>query len=98
MNNTTETTKKSRPIFCVVQSDKMDKSRVGVIEKNVKHSVYGKYQKRITKLMFHDENNETRVGDQVLIVPGRPLSKRKNYKLLRVVTSNRLSDSAKTEG
>lgn len=77
--------KKSRPVRVVVTSDKMNKSRVGTIEHLVKHERYGKYLRRRTKLMFHDENNESRVGDTVLIASSRPLSARKKFTLMQVV-------------
>lgn len=77
--------KKSKPILCVVTSDKMSKSRVGTVERLVKHQRYGKYLKRRTKLMFHDETNESKLGDSVLILPGRPKSCRKRFDLYKVV-------------
>lgn len=77
--------KKSRPIRVVVTSDKMNKSRVGTAEHLVKHPRYGKHMRRRTKLMFHDEQNETRTGDTVLISQTRPLSARKKFTLLQVV-------------
>lgn len=77
--------KKSRPIRVTVSSDKMNKSRVGKAERLVKHERYGKFQRFTTKFMFHDEKNETRAGDIVLITPSRPLSARKKFTLLQVV-------------
>jgi small subunit ribosomal protein S17 len=77
--------KKSRPVKLVVTSDKMNKSRVGTIEHLVKHARYGKYMRRRTKLMFHDEKNESRQGDLVLVAQTRPLSGRKRFTLLQVV-------------
>lgn len=77
--------KKSRPIRCVVTSDKMNKSRVGTYERLVKHERYGKYIRRRTKVMFHDETNVSKLGDEVLVSPSRPMSSRKKYKLDQVV-------------
>lgn len=77
--------KKQRAIRGVVTSDKMDKSRVVTVTKLVKHPVVGKYVKRSTKFMFHDETNQTRIGDEVLIEPTRPQSARKSFKLLSVI-------------
>ncbi len=77
--------KKSRPVRVVVSSDKMNKSRVGTIERLVKHEQYGKYIRRRTKLMFHDEKNETKAGDVVLVTASRPLSARKRFSLLQIV-------------
>ena len=79
------TEKKSRPIKVVVTSDKMNKSRVGTAERLVKHPRYGKYIRRTTKYMFHDEQNTTRTGDEVLITQTRPMSARKKFQLLEVV-------------
>lgn len=79
------TEKKARPIRCKVTSDKMQKSRVGTFERLVKHPRYGKFIRRRTKIMFHDELNQTRVGDEVLIAPSRPMSSRKKFQLLEVV-------------
>ena len=68
-----------------VVSDKMDKSITVLIERRVKHPVYGKYMTRSTKLHVHDENNESRAGDKVEIVECRPMSKTKAWNLVRVV-------------
>ena len=85
MRENLKTEKKSRPIQCVVTSAKMERSRVGTIEHLVKHEAYGKFLGRRTKMMFHDENNETQVGDKVLIIQTRPISARKRFKLLKVL-------------
>ena len=76
---------KSRPIKCVVTSAKMNRSRVGTLERTVKHERYGKYMRRRTKFMFHDENNESREGDTVLLVQSRPISANKRFALLKIV-------------
>ncbi|TNF91593.1 MAG: 30S ribosomal protein S17 [Gammaproteobacteria bacterium] len=68
-----------------VISDKMDKSAVVLIERRVKHPVYGKFMKKSTKLHIHDENNECGVGDTVQISECRPISKTKSWKLVKVV-------------
>ncbi len=70
----------------VVVSDKMQKSVVVATERRVQHGVYGKMQKRTSKFVAHDENNEAKVGDTVIITESRPLSKRKRWALVRVVT------------
>lgn len=80
-----EKEKKSKPFSGLVTSDKMDKSRVVTVERLVKHEQYGKYIKRRTKLMFHDEKNESRIGDTVLVIPSRPHSARKRFDLLKIV-------------
>lgn len=79
----TEKTKST--LLGTVVSDKMDKSITVLIERRVKHPVYGKYMTRSTKLHVHDENNESRAGDKVEIVECRPMSKTKAWNLLRVV-------------
>lgn len=68
-----------------VASNKMDKSISVVIERYVKHPMYGKFVRRSTKLMAHDENNEAREGDVVTIRETRPLSKKKAWSLVEVV-------------
>ena len=68
-----------------VVSDKMNKSAVVLIERKVKHPIYGKFVKKSTKLHIHDENNECGVGDTVQISECRPISKTKSWKLVRVV-------------
>ena len=68
-----------------VVSDKMDKTIVVAIEDNVKHSLYGKIVKKTVKFKAHDENNECRVGDKVMIMETRPLSKDKNWRLVEII-------------
>lgn len=68
-----------------VVSNKMDKTVAVAIERLIKHEKYGKYIRRTTKLLAHDEANECKEGDLVDITPCRPLSRRKSWKLLRVV-------------
>ena len=85
MSQATETKKPVKEIRCVVTSDKMTKSRVGVVERVVKHPVAGKDLRRRTKLMFHDDTNQTHVGDEVIVSPSRPMSARKKFTLVRVV-------------
>src|SRR5712691_7224717 len=69
-----------------VTSAKMSKTRRVEIPRLVKHARYGKYIKRRTICHVHDEKNESRTGDTVEIMETRPLSKTKNWRLLRVVT------------
>ena len=68
-----------------VVSDKMDKSITVQIERLVKHPVYGKYIRRSTKVHAHDENNECRMGDVVVVEQCRPLSKTKKWRLVKLV-------------
>jgi small subunit ribosomal protein S17 len=80
-----EAKKPSRALVGRVVSSKMDKTIAVEIERLIKHERYGKYIRRTTKLLAHDENKEAREGDTVSIVPCRPLSRRKSYKLVSVV-------------
>jgi small subunit ribosomal protein S17 len=68
-----------------VVSNKMDKTVAVSVERLVKHPMYGKYVRRTTKLLAHDENNECKEGDTVSITPCRPMSRRKSWMLVRVV-------------
>jgi small subunit ribosomal protein S17 len=68
-----------------VTSTKMDKTIAVSIERLVKHPTYGKYIRRTTKLLAHDEANDCKEGDTVSIKPCRPMSKRKSWVLVRVV-------------
>lgn len=69
-----------------VVSIKMQKTITVAVERLVKHPTYGKYVRRTTKLLAHDENNECQEGDLVEIQECRPLSRRKAWRLARVVT------------
>ncbi len=68
-----------------VISDRMDKTITVLIERKVKHPLYGKFVKKSTKLHVHDENNECSIGDVVRITECRPLSKSKSWKLVEIV-------------
>ena len=68
-----------------VVSDKMDKTVVVAIEDNVKHPLYKKIIKNTIRLKAHDENNTCGVGDRVLIMETRPLSKDKNWRVVEIV-------------
>lgn len=69
----------------LVVSNKMDKSVVITVERKVKHPIYGKFVKKTTKFMAHDEKNECGIGDTVLIMETRPLSKNKNWRLVQIL-------------
>ena len=69
----------------VVVSDKMDKTIVVAIEGKVKHPLYKKIIKRTVKLKAHDEKNECGVGDKVMVMETRPLSKDKRWRLVEIV-------------
>jgi small subunit ribosomal protein S17 len=80
-----EVKKPSRALTGKVVSNKMEKTIAVEIERLIKHPRYGKYIRRTTKLLAHDENKEAREGDTVSIAPCRPLSRRKSYKLVSVI-------------
>jgi small subunit ribosomal protein S17 len=69
----------------IVTSDKMQKSIVVSVERKVKHPKYGKFVKKTTKFVAHDENNDCNEGDTVKIMETRPLSKNKNWRLVEIV-------------
>ncbi|MCF8293809.1 MAG: 30S ribosomal protein S17 [Chitinophagaceae bacterium] len=69
----------------LVTSNKMDKSITVSVERKVKHPIYGKFLKKTTKFMAHDEKNECSIGDLVKIMETRPLSKNKCWRLVEVV-------------
>ncbi len=84
MNKNTE---KMRTITGRVISNKMDKTASVLVERLVKHPVYGKIIKRSTKLLVHDEQNQCNAGDVVLITSCRPMSKKKSFRLVEIVES-----------
>jgi small subunit ribosomal protein S17 len=69
----------------VVVSDGMQKSVVVSVERRVQHPIYGKTQKRTSKFLAHNENDEAKVGDRVEITETRPLSRRKRWAVTRVI-------------
>jgi small subunit ribosomal protein S17 len=73
----------------VVTSDKMDKTIVVVVKNLVRHPLYGRIVKQDKKFKAHDENNESHVGDTVEIMETRPLSKDKNWRVVRIVEKAR---------
>jgi small subunit ribosomal protein S17 len=68
-----------------VVSNKMEKSITVAIERKVKHPIYGKFMKKTTKLMAHDEQNQCGIGDTVRIMETRPLSKNKRWRLVEII-------------
>lgn len=68
-----------------VVGNKMDKSITVAVERKVKHPIYGKFVKKTTKLMAHDETNDCGVGDIVNIMETRPLSKNKRWRVLEIL-------------
>ena len=69
----------------VVISDKMQKGVVVAVERQVRHGMYGKTQRRTSTFLAHDEHDEAKIGDKVGIVESRPLSRRKRWAVTRVV-------------
>ena len=82
-----ENVTKLRTITGRVVSNKMDKTITVLVERVVKHPVYGKYIKRSTKMMAHDEQNICQEGDIVAITSCRPISKHKTFRLVSVLES-----------
>ena len=68
-----------------VVSDKMDKTVVAEVESRTRHSLYGKITTTSKRYKAHDENNEARIGDKVLIMETRPLSKDKNWRVVEIL-------------
>jgi small subunit ribosomal protein S17 len=77
--------RRARTLTGRVVSHKMQKTIAVEIERLIKHPTYGKYIRRTTKLLAHDEQGTSREGDLVIITPCRPLSRRKSWRLLEVV-------------
>ena len=69
----------------IVTSDKMQKSIVVSVERKVKHPKYGKFVKKTTKFVAHDENDDCNIGDTVKIMETRPMSKSKNWRLVEII-------------
>jgi len=80
-----EQTSMNRTLQGRVVSDKMDKTITVLVERRVKHPLYGKFVRRSTKVHAHDENNECRLGDVVVVEQSRPLSKTKKWRFIKLV-------------
>lgn len=74
-----------RQVVGVVISDKMDKTVTVMVERKVKHRLYQKYIRRRNKFSAHDERNDCRVGDKVLITESRPLSRNKRWRVSQII-------------
>jgi small subunit ribosomal protein S17 len=72
-------------VIGVVVSDRMEKSVVVAVERQVRHGVYGKTQRLTSKFMAHNEGNQAKAGDRVAVVESRPMSRRKRWVVTRVV-------------
>jgi small subunit ribosomal protein S17 len=75
----------SKEITGVIVSDKMDKSVVVAVERQVRDAMYGKTQRRTSKFLAHNEANDVKIGDRVAIVETRPMSRRKRWVVTRVI-------------
>ena len=69
----------------IVTSSSMDKSAMVSVERRIKHRIYGKYIKKTTKFVVHDEKNECGVGDRISIMETRPISKKKCWRLIKII-------------
>ena len=81
-----ESGKSTRTLTGKVVSNKMDKSIAVDIQRTVKHPLYGKYIRRTTRLLAHDENNECNEGDMVILESSRPISKNKAWRLRSILS------------
>ena len=79
--------KRTRVVTGKVVSNKMNKTITVLLERRVKHPVYGKYITRSSKIHAHDESNQCNIGDTVTVAETRPISKSKTWKLLEVVVA-----------
>ena len=82
-----EAEKRTRVATGKVVSNKMDKTITVLVERRVKHPVYGKYLTRSSKIHAHDEDNQCSIGDTMTVAESRPISKSKTWKLLEIVES-----------
>lgn len=80
-----ETRKLRKERIGVVASNKMNKTITVIVERRVKHPIYGKFVKKTSKFMAHDENNDCNIGDTVRIMETRPLSKNKCWRLVEII-------------
>jgi len=79
-------TETNRTVQGIVVSDKMDKTITVMMERKVRHPVYGKFVKRSTKVHAHDEENVCKEGDTVIVEQCKPISKSKTWRLVKVVS------------
>jgi small subunit ribosomal protein S17 len=92
---TAETKKSAKTLTGKVVSAKMQKTITVAVERYVPHEMYGKYQRRTTKFLAHDENGECREGDTVAIEECRPISRHKAWRLSRVIERGEAQAEAK---
>lgn len=85
MTNSSERVKQRKVRTGVVISNKMDKTVVVEVSRTVMHPVYKKFVRRRKRFMAHDEQNSCRIGDEVMIVETRPLSRHKNWRVRKIL-------------
>ena len=78
-------TSRKRKLVGIITSDKMNKTRVVLVERRVSHGKYGKYLTKRTKFKAHDEKNEYKTGDKVMIIESRPLSRDKRWRVEKLL-------------
>jgi len=76
---------RAKTVVGKVVSDKMEKTRVVAVTEHYRHPLYGKYLKRTKRFHVHDERNDSKRGDQVMIIESRPLSKTKRWRLQKIL-------------
>ncbi|MCL2858977.1 MAG: 30S ribosomal protein S17 [Oscillospiraceae bacterium] len=81
----------------IVKSNKMDKTVVVAVEKNVRHPKYGKIMKRTYKLKAHDEENKCEIGDKIKVMETRPLSKEKRWRVIEILEKAQIKINIKEE-
>ncbi len=91
MTNASDGKKQRKIRTGIVVSDKMDKTVVVEVSRTVLHPVYKKYIRRRKRFMAHDEQNRCKIGDEVVIVETRPLSRQKNWRVREIVRAAALS-------
>jgi small subunit ribosomal protein S17 len=94
MTNSSQDRRQRKERTGVVISNKMDKTVVVEVSRKVIHPVYKKYVRRRKRFMAHDQENQCRIGDEVLIVETRPLSRHKNWRVRKVLREAALPGGA----
>jgi small subunit ribosomal protein S17 len=85
MDHDNQTQRRKKTLIGIVISDKMDKTVTVLVERLTQHSTYKKYIRKRKKFRAHDEQNSCRIGDKVLIVESRPLSKDKHWRVREII-------------
>lgn len=84
LENSTTPERSRQALAGTVVSDKMDKTVIVAVERTIMHRLYHRYMRRTSRFAAHDEKNECKVGDKVVIVASRPLSKRKRWRVREI--------------